>query len=581
MSSRIRTKKKLALGLIIWSALCVDVWAGPKRVGQAIELRADVPASGENRASSGSSTPPAPPALIKASADLYLEPVAPPEALLQSLRWSVPPPSQARCAIQIEEGMKQLKALSKPVEGGAEVAVPEGPDALVQALDAAAGVRLLHVELDQAAGLLKEARSLLGCLQKPIAKEVLRSIFVRDAAVLSYQGKPEADAAFARLIAIDPRLFLEPEYSSKVRKQFNAMAQRLLLDAPVWLDITGMEGTLWVDGNAAPSGVAVHPGIHLIQLVGPDGVVRSGVFTLAKTDPRPFPLKDRVEVRLLSAEEVLRMLRAAVASERLGPELQAGLDAYLTTSSNTAIAFLTAGEAGGSAPTAFHAYQKGRGFLPISEVAKLLPEGDTSRLPKRMVHASAEMRAGGGLTLAGAESYPSAHAELGVFGELGPVRLGLLLKESFDLTRAGMFMGLRPGLVLGPLLRLSPAWKLAPSLGYSLGDGPTLAANDCGVADDGLSIICAEGKGTSTLWLASQSQGPLVRLETLYRKESAGQGTVISGSLGMQVEYGITTTVPPTTVTLDGGQILPVQLSEEQVKAPLRLEAMLGFHVLF
>lgn len=604
-SGRERTRKLwlglgiLLQGICLWSA--PPVQAAGARVVQAIDLQAtgagdpalEVTASG----AAGTAVP--------LGGKLYGDRIPPPDSLTSSLRWFAPWPNQAGCA-KIPATLEATWRLKLPPErlpSGSASSPPQSdgtsvlplPERWQKLLLSEAADQLLRVELDAARDALKDARQLLPCLEQVVTRDALRSQFVQEAVALATQGSAQTDQAFRQLLAVDPRLFLEPEHPPKVRKQFLAMAQQLLKEPPVSLDVSGLEGQLFLNGQEIQRQAEVHPGLHLLQMKGPTGKLRSALFTVEAGTKGKVVLRDRVDIGLPSASTAQSLLLQGLARGELTQSQREALDEWLLATLQTAAAFLvppdSSTEGSASKRVSAVAYQKGTGIVPLTQVADSLPEGRQEMAPQGLFQLSAELRVGTGMTLSqqsgGTQTtgqqdvIPEVLGEAGLFASFGMFRVGGSLASRLDLTGAGSFVNLVGGGLAGIQLRLGPQVSLIPMLGYGGGSGPAVALSDCGHSTDGTAISCGAGAGASTVWLRSQVHGPMARMEMLLEARKGALRQRLNIVVGLQSLYALQSTLVPGSVTLEDGTTLAVQVDPSVKVNPLRVEGLAGIVLAF
>lgn len=495
------------------------------------------------------------------SRGVYVERVALEETLLDLLRWHAVGASSPGCP--------SSTAVDRPTEA---------VYSLIQ-LDTKlkeAGDQLLHMDLEQAQASLTMARGMLECLDAPVSRSTLRTLFVLEAVVLATQGSPKADAAFRQLLAVDPRPFLEPEHPPKVRKMYLAVAERELKAAPLEVSLEGLEGEVWVNGQSVTGQVDLRPGLHLVQLRGPAGIVLSQLVKLPLVKsppprlvellPRPLPSREPLEVAL---ERGLRENALELAQQR-------ALIAWLQQQQHAAVAFLLSEQNG--KPELRVVGADGQ-LLPWNSALERLPPGNVQKIPIPPVVVGAQLRVGAGVTLAQQHQTLTGVSTLEALLEIRRLRLQLSVNGRSDLNGLGIYPTLAGSGMLGVRLPLNPGMSLVPLVGYGIGQGPLLAFDDCGRVDVA-TIACGEGAGSTQVWTGSFGHGPILRLEVQVDPPSTGKRLPWSVQVGLQASTFFQAVPQPATITLSSeGSSTPYEVRFPSLSTDLamRLEALLGY----
>lgn len=439
-----------------------------------------------------------------------------------------------------------------------------------------AGDQLLHMDLEQTQASLTMARGMLECLDAPVSRSTLRTLFVLEAVVLATQGSPKADAAFRQLLAVDPRPFLEPEHPPKVRKMYLAVAERELKSAPMEVSLEGLEGDVWVNGQSVTGQVDLRPGMHLVQLRGPAGIVLSQLIKLPVVKSPPPRLLELLPRPLPSREHLEVALERALRENALEPAQQRALMAWLQQQQHAAVAFLLPEERG--KPELRVVGANGQ-LLPWNDALQRLPPGNVQKIPQPPVVMAAQVRVGAGVTLAQQHQTLTGVSTLEALLELRRLRLQLSLNGRSDLNGLGIFPTLAGSGMLGVRLPLNPGMSLVPLVGYGIGQGPLLAYDDCGLVDVA-TIACGEEVGSTQVWTGSVGHGPILRLEVQVDPPSTGKRLPWSVQVGLQASTFIQAVPQPATITLSGegsSTSYEVRFPSLSTDLAMRLEALLGY----
>lgn len=534
------------------------------RAGNGSAVTAGNGAGGNGAGSNGGAS------VLTLKPHVYGEVVPVPADLLQNIAWTSPWSSQSGCgSLQATVHDRWKDALKGPLDTA---------DNAIQSLLTEASDQLLRVELEAVRKALKDTRLLLPCARTVLTRESLRSLFVLEAVAMASAGDPKADAAFRQLMAIDPRLFLEPEHPPKVRKQYMAVAQALLKEAPTVLDLTGLDGELYLDGRLVSRQAELLSGLHLLQMKGPAGQVRSAAFLLEGKVKERVSVASLVDIGLPPAEKVQSVLEQSLKANTLESSLRAGLDAYLKTAGLQALAMVVEGE---DHRPGLRYYREGQGLVSLDAVLNLLAPGQEALIPASGFAVGVEAHVGTGLTAAQDEILPNVTGLLGLQAQLKALRLGGNVSSQLDLTRVGVFPSLTGQVLLGAAIPLLPVVSLVPMVGYAAGTGPAIPLTDCGLAADAETISCGAGAGSSTVWMKSFSHGPSARLLLQFDGKRAGRRRPVAATVGIQGFYSLSSTLVPSAVTLEDGTRLEVSVDPSVKPSPLRLEGMGGFLMMF
>lgn len=365
--------------------------------------------------------------------------LTPPDALLTSaLRWAYPTPADARCTALIPPLAEQLTQAKRAPTSAT-------PDAVFSGLLELARQQFLRVEPQGALTTLKDAQSTLPCIPQIVPQAQLRTLFLLEAAAHVYAKDGLHQRAFLHMLAVDPRIYLEPDYSPSVQKAFLEAAALLPQQKRIRVDPQGAEGAVFVDGQPLEASRTVPEGIHLIQQRGPLLEVKSALLlpqpTVQATDPvRPAML------------EALQPAAPALALEALTKSLQAGtlepwqkqaLDRFLARQGQTQLwmAVKTSSAPG----VEVKIFRAGKGLIPsnaalaerdASTVSQAVTPPTASRPPPSAPKKPAvpgrplatvgiavqTLRSAGALDVA---TGMSAGVAIGFELPLGPVRLGV------------------------------------------------------------------------------------------------------------------------------------------------------------
>lgn len=501
---------------------------------------------------------------------LYGEPVPVPRRLLDQLAWTSPWPGQAGCgAIQQKIEERWRGKIKGPMAT---------PDQAVQSLLTEGSEQLLQVELESAQKALKDVRLVLPCVSSLVSRESLRAIHVLQAVALASAGDSHTELAFRQLMAVDPRLYLEPEYPPKVRKQFLAVAQTLLKEAPVPLDLTGLDGELYLNGQQVNRQTEVLAGTHFLQMKGPSGQIRSSFFALEGPSKQKVQVRGLVDIALPSTADMHRLLLQALKAGQLEGPIRQGLDAFLKQSNQQAVAFVVSGQ-GKKAQVL--GYRTDSGLTDVRSIADLLPEGDASLIPPSALSFGLDLHVGTGLTSSMGTLLPNLLVSAGPHVQVGGLRTVLDFQSHLDLSSAGAFPSFSGQLLTGWAIPLAPVVSVMPMVGYQVGTGPAMALTDCAQEAGTTQLSCGAGAGSTTVWMKSFGHGVAARIGLQFDGRRAGTKKPLAATVGIQGFYSLSSSLTPSTVTLEDGSQLTIQVDDSVKPSALRIEGMGGLMMLF
>lgn len=253
-----------------------------------------------------------------------LPPLKPlPPALLETLRWALPSELALECPAQRAQAIQQWQL---PNTSAVQVLVQEG----LKRADAA----LLELRLSDALAELGKVRALIPCLSTRMEPAQVRQLFLLEAAARFYSNDAQADRYFAELLAVDARLFLEPEYPPKVQKVFFDVARKIARQTPTTVSFEGFEGRIFLNGLEVSSVRELAPGRHILQLEGPSGQLRGAMVRIpeaATLKQSRDVLSSRVSLNPPRAEQALSQLGQLLNRQQLPPSVLSALDHWLMT----------------------------------------------------------------------------------------------------------------------------------------------------------------------------------------------------------------------------------------------------------
>ena len=162
---------------------------------------------------------------------------------------------------------------------------------LVGAVDAIAAA-LAQVEIDTAQALADEATSQLECQTDPVNTVMLSGLFQLTGAVAVFNGETaDAEAAFARAVAISPTTPIDSVYGEDVENLYHQVQRRLLDESGGALLLQG-SATAWLDGRPVTMGqpIDVVVGHHLLQWQEDDGPMQAREIRVASLETRQLTL---------------------------------------------------------------------------------------------------------------------------------------------------------------------------------------------------------------------------------------------------------------------------------------------------
>ena len=464
--------------------------------------------------------------------------------LLSPLQWAAPDPGRASCEARAAD-------LIAGIEATGRVSPPESAAGLFDALLEQAEQQFLYVDFHGVLESVEQAKSVLPCTDRVVEKAQLRSLYLHEAAAYLHLGDPRAGETFVQMLAVDPRVYLEPEHPPRVRKAFLEAAERFMALTPRPLDSSDLPGKAYLDGLPVENVNEVRPGKHLVQLEGPGGHIRS-VLCEIPAGAGPVALATLIDVGLPDAQAVLGSLVAGLRSRSLDQALTQGLETYLTSTGAGQIAFALLHDG-----LTVEIYRAGEGLVD--------PAGDTygeyfrSRPPWKgaepaspvLAPAKTEglgllsaVRAGVGGALGGPSAW-GGMLELDLYKRVGsawyPGLFGVLAYQSLD---AGVsYPQARIGAVLARHVPLSAHLAFLPAVGYGFGKGPPVEGACTVVAEGGAEYFSCtpdssgqvDGAESYEVVLASSSHGPVMRLELILGGEL--RSLAWSAGLGIQGSY--------------------------------------------
>jgi hypothetical protein len=176
---------------------------------------------------------------------------------------------------------------------------------LVEAVDQISSA-LQQVEIERAQELATTAYDGIACQPEPVNPVTLAGLFQLIGAVAVFAGETaDADAAFARAVAISPMATIDSIYGSDVEQLYQQVQRRLLDEAGGSLLVRG-SAAAWLDGRTVTMGVPVDlvVGQHLLQWQLEDGPMQSREIRVVATETRQLTLGE------LSDEELRQQMRA-------------------------------------------------------------------------------------------------------------------------------------------------------------------------------------------------------------------------------------------------------------------------------
>jgi len=162
---------------------------------------------------------------------------------------------------------------------------------LVGAVDAIA-VALAEVEIDRAQELADQATHQLECQPQPVNTVMLAGLFQLTGAVAAFNGETaDAEAAFARAVAISPTTPIDAVYGGDVELLYQQVQHRLLDESGGSILLNG-SAVAWLDGRKVIMGVPVDVvvGHHLLQWQEDDGPMQARELRVAAMETRQLTL---------------------------------------------------------------------------------------------------------------------------------------------------------------------------------------------------------------------------------------------------------------------------------------------------
>ena len=166
-----------------------------------------------------------------------------------------------------------------------------GGEEVTQILAAARG-HIDSVEIESGRAALSGLRLQLSCLSEPAEPEALWELHFLEAVASFFDGDPDqAMRSLERALAIRPGRAFDDDYPPELGGMYLEAQARVR--EPGWVHFQAAGVEVLVDGTVVPpEGMAVIPGVHLLQVRGSDGVLRGarveaapkGVVTAAPLD---------------------------------------------------------------------------------------------------------------------------------------------------------------------------------------------------------------------------------------------------------------------------------------------------------
>jgi hypothetical protein len=171
------------------------------------------------------------------------------------------------------------------------VAHAQDCERLVDAVDAISDA-LAQVEIERAQQLAEHAVAQLECQPQPVNTVVLAGLFQLVGAVATFDGdNADAEAAFARAVAVSPTATIDPVYGEDVETLYQEVQRRLLDETGGSLLLLG-SASAWIDGRRVTMGqpLDVVVGHHLLQWQEDDGPMQARDIRVATMETRQLTL---------------------------------------------------------------------------------------------------------------------------------------------------------------------------------------------------------------------------------------------------------------------------------------------------
>ena len=414
--------------------------------------------------------------------------LVPPDALLlDALRWAMPSPTDTQCQSllpKLSQTLAQhpLTASASSPGGPPTTATAPNPPVnrtlpageLFPALLELARKQFVRVDTQGALTTLELARTVLPCATDIVPPAQLRTLFLLEAATHVYARDNRHTEAFLQLLAVDNRIFLEPEYSPSVQKAFLESAATLSQQKRVRFEPTGGEGSLFLDGLALETARTVPMGRHLLQRQGPNREVKTVLLEPSATEviqPATLPA--------LSVPDGSRAQSSFVQSLKSGalePWQQQALDRTLARAGRTQLWCEVEGATGNGS---LRIYRAGKGLITLKEAQAELELQEAQAASK----AAAVSRPAGPATN---PPSPLAKRPAPALGSPVPARPSMSLGLGIQTLRATDKAAVATGMSSGPALQLElPLARVRVGLRAGIYALPLRAASrgdDCGVS---------------------------------------------------------------------------------------------------
>lgn len=291
--------------------------------------------------------------------------MAPPEeALLESLRWSLPDATQATCEREAPEQRQTLASarLTRPPREDAE---------LLPLFMEQARVQLQQQQWDAALTSIQEAQRRLRCVLEPLDRETLSRLFWMEALARAQLKDGMELSAFQDAFNLDETLHPDREASRLVQSAFTQAKKQWQRLPKSTLELGSLTGTLYLDGDVISPGWQSRPGRHLLQLKSTLGALRSWLITIPRQERVELEALLELELKEFPSQDGIRlMLTGALRSGRLEPYQETVLVAYLRQRDISFVAFAL--EAPGGRKLMFRAFRTHQGLIDASDLQVLI-----------------------------------------------------------------------------------------------------------------------------------------------------------------------------------------------------------------
>ncbi len=162
---------------------------------------------------------------------------------------------------------------------------------LVDAIDAI-NASLADVDIESAKMLADEATQQLECQPQPVNTVMVAGLFQLAGAVAAFAGEvADAEAFFARAVAISPTAPIDSVYGDDVEQQYQQVQRRLMEEPGGSLLLTGT-AEAWLDGRKVTMGMPldVVVGHHLLQWQEEDEPLQARELRVAAMETRQLTL---------------------------------------------------------------------------------------------------------------------------------------------------------------------------------------------------------------------------------------------------------------------------------------------------